>query len=215
MSKVTTKVDLSVFEELAEALGYDSSNLRDLVYDASTEEEGLWSKNFDYPERNGRSWDDPAYKEEYAKYQEESEADTNKILKDFDYELLDHFSSGEGEGESCYGVFYFIYLIFPRKYHITIFRTAFTSAADLKYDLAFLGYGRNPEHAEVELTYNYGVDKYELGTAFGHLAIGVEDVAATCAQVREKASALGGAITREPGPVKGGTSVIAEIDTST
>jgi lactoylglutathione lyase len=86
-----------------------------------------------------------------------------------------------------------------------------TQRPEQKYDLAFLGYGRNPEHAEVELTYNYGVDKYELGTAFGHLAIGVEDVAATCAQVREKAAALGGAITREPGPVKGGTSVIAFI----
>jgi lactoylglutathione lyase len=86
-----------------------------------------------------------------------------------------------------------------------------TKRPEQKYDLAFLGYGSNPEHAEIELTYNYGVDSYELGTAFGHLAIGVPDVAATCAAVREKASARGGAITREPGPVKGGTTVIAFI----
>jgi len=77
------------------------------------------------------------------------------------------------------------------------------------YSLAFVGYGRNPEHAEIELTYNHGVDRYELGTAYGHIAIGVPDVAATCAAVREKAAALGGAVTREPGPVQGGSTVIA------
>ena len=86
-----------------------------------------------------------------------------------------------------------------------------TERPEQKYDLAFLGYGTNPEHAEIELTYNYGTDHYDLGTAFGHIAIGVADVAATCATVREKAAALGGAITREPGPVKGGTTVIAFI----
>jgi len=86
-----------------------------------------------------------------------------------------------------------------------------TERPDQKYDLAFVGYGRNPEHAEIELTYNYGVGTYELGSAYGHIAIGVPDVAATCAAVREKAQALGGAITREPGPVKGGTTVIAFI----
>jgi lactoylglutathione lyase len=86
-----------------------------------------------------------------------------------------------------------------------------TQRPDQKYDLAFVGYGRNPEHAEIELTYNYGVDRYEPGTAYGHIAIGVPDVAATCAAVREKAAALGGAITREPGPVKGGSTVIAFI----
>jgi lactoylglutathione lyase len=86
-----------------------------------------------------------------------------------------------------------------------------TQRPDQKYDLAFVGYGTNPEHAEIELTYNYGVDRYELGSAFGHIAIGVPDVAGTCAGLREKASALGGAITREPGPVKGGTTVIAFI----
>jgi lactoylglutathione lyase len=86
-----------------------------------------------------------------------------------------------------------------------------TERPEQKYDLAFIGYGRNPEHAEIELTYNYGVDRYELGSAYGHIAIGVPDVAATCEAVREKAAALGGAITREPGPVKGGSTVIAFI----
>ena len=86
-----------------------------------------------------------------------------------------------------------------------------TQRPDQKYDLAFVGYGTNPDHAEIELTYNYGVERYELGTAYGHIAIGVPDVAGTCASLRDKAAALGGAITREPGPVKGGTTVIAFI----
>ena len=92
---------------------------------------------------------------------------------------------------------------------MTLLRT--TERPEQKYDLAFVGYGRNPEHTEIELTYNYGVASYELGTAFGHIAIGVADVAATCAAVRAKVAALGGAITREPGPVKGGTTMIAFI----
>ena len=86
-----------------------------------------------------------------------------------------------------------------------------TQRPEQKYDLAFVGYGTNPDHAEIELTYNYGVDRYELGTAYGHIAIGVPDVAATCAALREKAAALGGAVTREAGPVKGGTTVIAFV----
>ncbi|MDE2394104.1 MAG: lactoylglutathione lyase [Burkholderiales bacterium] len=86
-----------------------------------------------------------------------------------------------------------------------------TERPDQKYDLAFVGYGSNPEHAEIELTYNYGVESYEQGSAFGHLAIGVADVAATCAALRDKAAALGGAVTREPGPVKGGSTVIAFV----
>ncbi|MCW5659327.1 MAG: lactoylglutathione lyase [Burkholderiaceae bacterium] len=86
-----------------------------------------------------------------------------------------------------------------------------TERPDQKYDLAFLGYGANPEHAEIELTYNYGTDRYEMGTAYGHIAIGVPDVAATCEQVRAQAQSLGGAITREAGPVKGGTTIIAFI----
>lgn len=78
---------------------------------------------------------------------------------------------------------------------------------EYQYTLAFVGYGDNPEHAELELTYNYGVDKYELGTAYGHIAIAVEDAAAACARVR----AAGGNVTREAGPVKGGSTVIAFI----
>ncbi len=78
---------------------------------------------------------------------------------------------------------------------------------EYKYSLAFVGYGGNPEHAEIELTYNWGVDKYELGTAYGHIALGVPDVAASC----EKIKAAGGNVTREPGPVKGGTTVIAFV----
>ena len=75
------------------------------------------------------------------------------------------------------------------------------------YSLAFLGYGKNPEHAEIELTYNHGVASYDLGTAFGHIAIGVPDAYAACEKIR----ANGGAVTREAGPVKGGTTVIAFI----
>jgi lactoylglutathione lyase len=60
----------------------------------------------------------------------------------------------------------------------------------------------------IELTYNYGVEKYELGSAFGHLAVGVSNVTATCDTLR----AAGVKITREPGPVKFGTTVIAFIE---
>ena len=78
---------------------------------------------------------------------------------------------------------------------------------EYKYTLAFVGYGNNPDHAELELTYNWGVDKYEMGTAYGHLAISAEDIVAACDSVR----ANGGNVTREPGPVKGGTTVIAFV----
>jgi lactoylglutathione lyase len=86
-----------------------------------------------------------------------------------------------------------------------------TERPEQQYSLAFVGYGTNPDHAEIELTYNHGVDRYELGTAYGHIAIGVKDVAATCTAVRAKAASLGGSITREPGPVKGGSTMIAFI----
>ena len=79
---------------------------------------------------------------------------------------------------------------------------------EYKYTLAFVGYGSNPDHAELELTYNYGVDKYELGTAYGHIAIGVEDIYRACEAVK----AQGGKVTREPGPVKGGSTVIAFVE---
>lgn len=78
---------------------------------------------------------------------------------------------------------------------------------EYKYTLAFVGYGNNPDHAELELTYNYGVSSYEIGTAYGHLAIAVPDVAKACEDVR----AQGGTVTREAGPVKGGTTVIAFV----
>ena len=82
-----------------------------------------------------------------------------------------------------------------------------TDRPEEKYLLAFVGYGSNPEQAEIELTYNYGVDKYELGTAYGHIALGVPDVHGACEKIR----AGGGNITREPGPVKGGNTVIAFV----
>ncbi|MEN2899789.1 Lactoylglutathione lyase [Mannheimia haemolytica] len=74
-----------------------------------------------------------------------------------------------------------------------------------KYSLAFLGYADESESAVIELTYNWGVDKYELGTAYGHIALGVDDIYKAIEDVR----AAGGKITREPGPVLGGTTVIA------
>ena len=83
-----------------------------------------------------------------------------------------------------------------------------TDRPDQKYSLAFVGYDDEERAAVLELTYNYGVDKYEMGGAFGHIAIGVPDVAGACNKVR----AAGGKVTREPGPVKGGTSVIAFVE---
>jgi len=94
---------------------------------------------------------------------------------------------------------------YTRVLGMTLLRT--TERPEQKYSLAFVGYGSNPEHAEIELTYNHGVHQYEMGTAFGHLALGVSDVYATCERIR----AQGGQITREPGPVAGGTRVIAFV----
>jgi len=76
-----------------------------------------------------------------------------------------------------------------------------------KYSLAFVGYDSEDRSAVLELTYNYGVDRYDLGNGFGHIAIEVPDAAAACAAVR----ARGGTVTREAGPVKGGTTVIAFV----
>jgi lactoylglutathione lyase len=78
---------------------------------------------------------------------------------------------------------------------------------EYQYTLAFVGYGSNPDHAELELTYNYGTSSYELGTAYGHIAISADDIVAAC----DAARANGGNVTREPGPVKGGNTVIAFI----
>lgn len=83
-----------------------------------------------------------------------------------------------------------------------------TENPEYKYTLAFVGYGTNPDHAEIELTYNWGVDNYEMGTAYGHMAIGVPDAYKACEEVRK----AGGKVTREAGPVKGGTSVIAFVE---
>jgi lactoylglutathione lyase len=82
-----------------------------------------------------------------------------------------------------------------------------TERPEQKYSLAFVGYGTNPEHAEIELTENHGVDRYDLGTAYGHIAIAVPDAHAACDRIR----ASGGAVTREAGPVKGGSTVIAFV----
>ncbi len=79
---------------------------------------------------------------------------------------------------------------------------------DGKYTLAFVGYGDEKAHTVLELTYNYGVDSYDQGTAFGHLALGVPDIYGTCERLRK----AGAKIAREPGPVKFGTTVIAFIE---
>jgi lactoylglutathione lyase len=82
-----------------------------------------------------------------------------------------------------------------------------TDRPDQKYTLAFVGYGTNPDHAELELTYNYGVESYDIGTAYGHIAIAVPDAYKTCEEVKRQ----GGNVTREAGPVKGGSTVIAFV----
>jgi lactoylglutathione lyase len=88
---------------------------------------------------------------------------------------------------------------------MTLLRTS--ENPEYKYTLAFVGYGSNPEHAEIELTYNWGVESYEMGTAYGHIALGVPDAYAACAKIK----AAGGNVTRDAGPVKGGSTVIAFV----
>ena len=83
-----------------------------------------------------------------------------------------------------------------------------TDRPEQKYSLAFVGYDDEERAAVLELTYNYGVERYELGSAFGHIAIGLPDVKAACDRVRQ----AGGKVTREAGPVKGGTTVIAFVE---
>ena len=82
---------------------------------------------------------------------------------------------------------------------MTLLKT--TENTEYKYSLAFVGYGSNPDHAELELTYNWGVESYDMGTAYGHLAIAVPDAYAACEKIRN----AGGKVTREAGPVKGGS----------
>ncbi|BFM40605.1 lactoylglutathione lyase [Synechocystis sp. LKSZ1] len=77
-----------------------------------------------------------------------------------------------------------------------------------EFTLAFVGYGAESEQAVIELTYNWGIEKYELGNAFGHIALAVDDIYATC----DKIKARGGKVTREPGPMKHGTTVIAFVE---
>src|SRR2546430_17667226 len=88
---------------------------------------------------------------------------------------------------------------------MTVLRT--TDRPEQKYTLAFVGYGDEARHAVLELTYNYGVDRYDLGSAFGHIAIEVPDAAAACNAVREK----GGTVSRKAGPAKSGTTGTALV----
>ena len=83
-----------------------------------------------------------------------------------------------------------------------------TDRPDQKYSLTFVGYDSEERAAVLELTYNYGVERYDLGSAFGHIAIGVPDVKGACERVRKN----GGKVTREAGPVKGGSTVIAFVE---
>ena len=77
-----------------------------------------------------------------------------------------------------------------------------------EFTLAFVGYGDESDHSVIELTYNWGVEQYEIGTGYGHIALGVDDIYRTCEQIRT----AGGKITREPGPMKHGTTVIAFVE---
>ena len=79
---------------------------------------------------------------------------------------------------------------------------------DGKFTLAFVGYGPETEHAVVELTYNWGTEKYDLGNAFGHIALEVEDVYKACEDIKKR----GGKVTREAGPMKHGSTVIAFVE---
>ena len=83
-----------------------------------------------------------------------------------------------------------------------------TDRPDQKYSLAFVGYDDEAKTAVLELTYNYGVDRYDLGNAYGHVALAVADAAKACEEVKRR----GGKVTREAGPVKGGTTVIAFVE---
>ena len=77
-----------------------------------------------------------------------------------------------------------------------------------EFTLAFVGYGEEKDHTVIELTYNWGVEKYDLGGGYGHIALGVDDIYGTCEMIKN----LGGNISREPGPMKHGTTVIAFVE---
>ena len=77
-----------------------------------------------------------------------------------------------------------------------------------KFTLAFVGYGNESDHTVLELTYNWGVESYDLGNAYGHIALGVDDIYAVCNEIKAK----GGTVTREPGPMKHGSTIIAFVE---
>ena len=77
-----------------------------------------------------------------------------------------------------------------------------------EFTLAFVGYGEESDHSVLELTHNWGVEKYDLGNAYGHIALGVHDIYATCETIGQ----LGGKVVREPGPMKHGSTVIAFVE---
>jgi lactoylglutathione lyase len=77
-----------------------------------------------------------------------------------------------------------------------------------EFTLAFVGYGEESDHSVLELTHNWGVDKYDLGDGYGHIALGVDDIYATCEAIGQ----LGGKVVREPGPMKHGSTVIAFVE---
>jgi lactoylglutathione lyase len=89
---------------------------------------------------------------------------------------------------------------------MTLLRTS--ENPEYKYSLAFVGYGPETEEAVLELTYNWGTDSYDLGNAYGHIALSVDDAAEACERIRKN----GGNVTREAGPVKGGSTVIAFVE---
>ena len=89
---------------------------------------------------------------------------------------------------------------------MTLLRTS--ENAEYKYSLAFVGYGPETEEAVIELTYNWGTDSYDLGNAYGHIAIGVDDAYKACEEIK----AAGGKVVREAGPMKGGVTVIAFVE---
>ncbi len=77
-----------------------------------------------------------------------------------------------------------------------------------EFTLAFVGYGDESDHSVIELTHNWGQDKYELGNAYGHIALGVDDIYRTCEQIKTQ----GGKVVREAGPMKHGSTVIAFVE---
>ncbi len=77
-----------------------------------------------------------------------------------------------------------------------------------EFTLAFVGYGEESDHTVFELTYNWCIDNYDLGSAYGHIAIGVDDIYGTCEEIKTR----GGKVVREPGPMKHGSTVIAFVE---